>query len=359
MSAADIMDGERRAARRELAAQQAAECLLAPAEGLPAQQRAELVDWLRESPLHVAEMLRVGRVHAALQSYRGWDQHVPDQKAPAAEVVPLHARTAVDRQAADRGRGPRRALWASAAALALVIAGSAWLMRSWGQQTFQTLPGERRELTLADGSIVSLAPATGLRVRFNDSERRLWLLRGEAFFQVHKDPQRPFVVAIDDMRVRAIGTAFSVRREQQGAVVTVLEGRVSVTDTASHAATSARPVTTILVGANEQLRVPESGAVSPVRQVNATVEVAWTVGELIFDDQPVEDVVRRFNAYNRTQIVIDDPQLGARRISGVFRASDPQSFVSFLQSVAGDAAVRVDDQRIHVGGAEQGAPAAP
>jgi transmembrane sensor len=359
MTAADATAEERRAERRDLAAQQAAEYLLVPTGELSVQRRAELVDWLRESPLHVAEMLRVSRVHAALQACRSWEQHAPDDRVPAAEVVALRAGAPVDRQAAGRGRGRRPALWASAAALAMVIAGAAWLMRTWGQQSFQTLPGERRELTLTDGSIVNLAPASELRVRFNGDERQLWLLRGEAFFQVHKDPQRPFVVAINNMRVRAVGTAFSVRREQQGAVVTVLEGRVSVTNTPPHAAAPARPVTAILVGANEQLRMPEPGALSPVRHVNATVEVAWTVGELIFDDQPVEDVVRRFNAYNRMQIIIDDPQLGARRISGVFRASDPQSFVSFLQSVAGDASVRVDDQLIHVGGAEQGAPAAP
>lgn len=359
MSESDVMAEQRRAERRELAAQQAAECLLVSPEGLSTQQRAELVDWLRESPLHVAEMLRVSRVHAALQAYRGWERHAPDDKAPAAEVVALRTGAPVGSQVVARGPGRRRALWASAAALAMVIAGSAWLMRTWGQQTFRTLPGERRELTLADGSIVNLAPATGLRIRFNGDERTLWLLRGEAFFQVHKDTQRPFVVVINNMRVRAVGTAFSVRREQQGAVVTVLEGRVSVTNAPPHAATSTNPLTTILVGANEQLRMPKPGASSPVRQVNATVEVAWAVGELVFDDQPVEDVVRRFNAYNRMQIVIDDPQLGARRISGVFRASDPESFVSFLKSVAGDAAVRVDDQRIHIGGAEQGAPAAP
>lgn len=362
MSEFDVEKGEKRAERRELAAQQATEWLLVPPEELSPQQRAELVDWLRESPVHIAEMLRVSRVHAALLAYRGWEGHAPDGAASTGEVIAFRGRAPVARHDGGSVRAGRRwAMWASAAMLALVVAGSAWLMQTWGRQTLQTLPGERRELTLADGSVANLAPATELEVRFDGGERNLSLLRGEVFFHVRKDPQRPFIVAVDGMRVRAVGTAFSVRRDEQGVVVTVLEGRVSVTGAPPRAAksASASPPAAVLLGANEQLHMAEHGAADPVRQVDATMELAWASGELAFDDQPVDEVARRFNAYNRVQIVIDDPQLAARRVTGVFRASDPESFAGFLQSVAGAASVRVDDRTIHIGSAGQGAAAAP
>lgn len=357
MTEPDVMAEGRRAEQRTLAAEQAAEYLLTPPEALSARQRAELVDWLRESPVHVAEMLRVSHVHAALQAYSGWDQHSTGGTAPAADVIALH-RVAPAR-APNVRRAPRRGMWAAAAALLMVLVGTAWLMRTWGQLVLQTLPGERRELTLADGSVVDLAPASMVKVRFDAGERNLWLVRGEAFFRVRKDPQRPFVVAVDGMHVRAVGTAFGVRREGQGAVVTVLEGKVSVTHAPSGSSASVSTNAPVLVAANEQVRVPERGAVGPVRQVDASAEAAWTSGELVFDDQTVEAVVRRFNAYNRMQIVIDDPQLGARRVSGVFRTSDPESFVSFLESVVDLSAVRVDDQHIRIGVADHAAVAAP
>ncbi|MGC4030040.1 MAG: FecR domain-containing protein [Steroidobacteraceae bacterium] len=357
MTDSEVMTEARRAERRERAAEQAAESLLVPPEAMSPQQRAELVDWLCESPVHVAEMLRVSRVHAALQVYRGWEQHSPDCSAPAASVLEFRSRTPEVQQGTNRGH--RRMTWAAAAALVMMLVGAAWLMLRSGPMTLQTLPGERRELTLADGSVVDLAPASELKVRLGVSERSLWLVRGEAFFHVRKDPRRPFVVAVDDMHVRAVGTAFGVRREGQGAVVTVLEGRVSVSNRLTGAAVQA-PDSAVLVGANEQLRIAQRGvSPGPVRHVDATAESAWTSGELVFDDQPVEEVVRRFNAYNRTQIIIDDPQLGERRVSGVFRTSDPESFVSFLQSVVDLSTVRVDDRRIHIGVADHSAAAAP
>ena len=60
--------------------------------------------------------------------------------------------------------------------------------------------------------------------------------------------------------------------------------------------------------------------------------MAWTVGQLEFDSQAVADVAQRFNAFNRVQIVIRDSQLAARRVTGVFRIADPESFVTFIEA---------------------------
>ncbi len=366
------MNPETRASRRELAAREAAEWLLELRQGaLGAAHREELVDWLRESPLNVAEFLRIARVSHTLDGFQGWDR-LPDSAPGVADNIIEWTRepTAARGLDSERNLDPERNLdsprpivrprrrqfaWAVAAAGGAAAAVAAvWLFHFTTGATLRTAAGERREVTLADGSIVSLAPASEVRVRFASTERDLWLLRGEAFFRVHKNPQRPFIVEVNGNRVRAVGTAFGVRREQADAVVTVVEGVVSVSagQAPSLPAGQAPAAAPLLLGANQQLRIPNDGTRPSVKVINGSIEVAWTAGELIFDDEALSDVVRRFNAHNRLQIVIMDSVLAARRVSGVFRASDPESFVTFIQAAGGVPAppiARREGDRIYVG----------
>ena len=101
----------------------------------------------------------------------------------------------------------------------------------WGLSkptTYSTAIGEQRSFTLADGSTIELSPRSRVRVRLSDRERDIQLLDGQAFFTVTKDVNRPFVVAVDQARVRAVGTQFDVNKRRSGTTVTVLEGRVAV-----------------------------------------------------------------------------------------------------------------------------------
>ncbi len=93
---------------------------------------------------------------------------------------------------------------------------------------YSTDIGERRSITLADGSTVDLNARSKLRIEFSSAERRVELLDGQALFQVAKDKQRPFIVHSGDATVRAVGTQFDVYRKDSGTTITVLEGRVAV-----------------------------------------------------------------------------------------------------------------------------------
>lgn len=326
---------------RRLIAEQAAEWLTALRSGkLSAKERAEFVDWLRESPAHVAEMLRVSRIDQALSDFTQWDQvaaveqDANDNVIALGDVEPSTYRSKVNRIALLS--------WASAAAVATLAILGSWLFLSQNQLIIRTQVGERRELTLADGSVVDVAPATELQVRLEEKQRLIKLTRGQAFFHVAKNPSRPFIVDAGDTHVRAVGTAFDVARGAAGVTVTVVEGRVAVIRQQSYVEQAAGPKASrpadIMLGANEQVVVTPSDAVTPVREVNSAAEVAWTDGNLIFNDETVAEVVRRFNVYNRAQIQILDQTLAARRVSGVFKASDPESFIAFVRSTSSDTA---------------------
>jgi transmembrane sensor len=358
---------------------------------LPRAEREQFVDWLRESAIHVAEMLRVAKVHGALEQFQQWARistDGPDED----NVVSLTICSPVAGDGTPSGPAPpvpfssrrRLRLYALAASFTAIVIAAAWPLINLRGQTIQTERGERREVALADGSVIAVDPETRLRVRFEEHTRRVFLDRGRALFRVAKNPDRPFLVQADGTTVRAVGTAFGVERQKQGIMVTVAEGKVAVFQTDSaHAPpgpgdssntpearntrpprdgttensgtkilSSTRPLSPshgeeqsltrfparqaaeVLLTAGEQVTMPSSGTAEPVRKVDSDRRLAWAKGRLDFDNETVATAVEEFNRYNRVQLHVTDAVLATRRVSGVFDASDPESFIAFIQTVA-------------------------
>ena len=332
--------------RRERAAQEAAEWVLRLADqNMTRAERAEYIQWLRESPLHVAEMLRVAHVHSALAHFPLWKNIAPlDVSFPSATTVELPR--SMNRPGNSVAESPRKlsvsrrsaGFWLAAATASVVtMALALTYLTHFGPQTIDTGAGERREVTLADGSVVRISPNATLRVRFTGHERRVQLSRGDALFRVSKDPIKPFLVETDRASVRAVGTEFGIEHQGDSVIVTVEEGRVAVTQEATAAApalTSALRQTEVSLGADQQIVVPQAGPMGVIRRVDSHRELSWADGRLVFEHDSVEEVVRRFNRFNRIQIEVRDPKLAARPVSAVFDASDPEAFIVFLESVA-------------------------
>ena len=311
-------------------AEEAADWLLRLEGGeLSGEQRAGFVDWLRESPQHVAEMLRVAKLRNALVKFGQWDA-LPVGDLSASPDLPLDL---IHRAVSERtpvARWP----WALAAGMAIVVA--SWGLYTWtsGAHIIRTQLGERREMALADGSEVALAPGSEIRVEFSGTRRLIRLDYGEAFFHVGKDPNRPFLVDSAHAQARALGTSFSVAERGDVAVVTVTEGKVAVSANSGRTAGAVGTDAQVALSSNQQVTVSVRGT-APVRQIDGRVELAWSQGQLVFENETVADVVLRFNHYNQMKIRVTDAALAARPVSGVFRATDPESFVAFLESVAG------------------------
>src|SRR5262245_259143 len=143
---------------------------------------------------------------------------------------------AMRRDALGRARrGERTWDWrAVAAVVSLVVLapaiGVAWYqLRGPAEQEFQTAHGEQRVIVLSDGSRMSLDALTDVKVRYTPDVRGVQLIGGRANFEVAKDVTRPLKVQVGPRTVTAIGTIFTVEREQRNVVVTLLEGRVAVT----------------------------------------------------------------------------------------------------------------------------------
>lgn len=346
-------------ARRQIAERAAHWLIVLQSEEASETLRAEFVNWLCASPLHMSEFLRISQLHRRLSEFTGWSL------LPAVEVLAPHAvlQLRPDELPASppvrAGRGWHIA--ALAAGLAAVCATGVLVVARMGQVHYRTAAGERREAILVDGSIVDLAPDSDLVVRYSASERLITLDHGDARFKVTKDPSRPFVVQAAQTRVRAVGTVFDVDRGARGVSVKVVEGRVVVSQQPQALfhlkdASAASPV--LSLQANEQVSISSAGIVSGVHRIGDDNALVAGSEELAFDNETVAQVAQRFNRRNRTQIEILDAQLASRRISGVFRDSDPQSFVSFIQTAADVTVTRPDDAHIRLGSHEDGGRAA-
>ena len=254
-----------------------------------------------------------------------------DEVAHAPEMVAARQRALEDAKHTggqlNRPALIRKLTGAIAAALLIGVMGTAshwWLTRP---DDYRTAAGERRVITLSDGSKLSLDADSEVTVRYQKHARLLRLLKGQARFDVAHDKARPFSVAAGKQKVIATGTAFNIDMAGSKVLVTLIEGRVMVVDESEESATVHPKI--IELRAGQQLSTRPSAS-PEIAQANVQRVTAWTVGQLSFDDEPLASVVERVNRYGGTQIVITDPKVGAMKISGVFNAGDVVGFVEIV-----------------------------
>jgi transmembrane sensor len=246
----------------------------------------------------------------------------------------------------------RRAVGALAAAGVVAAISGAIVGRRWFQTSaatgpsaedpvFTTAVGEQSTFRLADNSVVTLSTDSAVRVNHWKTERRLTLLRGQAFFQVAKDPSRPFVVAAGDKRVTAVGTAFDVRMEPGKLSVTLVEGKVRI------AGPSPSGDRTIEMSAGSRF-VAANAANWTVAAVDTAKESSWLQGRLVFDGEPLSDVVDEMNRFSQRKLWISDPRVGATPVSGVFKTGQVDAFVAALRTYGLADVGRADDQQVEL-----------
>ncbi|MBL8266801.1 FecR family protein [Steroidobacter sp.] len=318
---------------------------------------AQLAQWLEHSPANKVEYLRLRRSWNQANKLRalgaGVDANeIPPrgqwrlQTFPVPDSVP--AARADSRPDVDEGVAPppsnatksARGKWFGlAASVVMALAGTTgwWLMRQ-GQESYATAIGRIERVPLADGSQVTLNTSSKVQVTLTDTQRRIDLREGEAFFEVAKDASRPFVVYAGDQRVIAVGTKFSVWRTGASARVVVVEGRVRV-DTVAEDPRGAHATE---LGAGEVARADAMGVTVAAPKLNeAEANLAWRSGFLNFRDTSLSEAVAEFNRYNERKLVIADPSIAQLRIGANLRMNNIAAFVRVLEQ---EFAIQASDQ---------------
>lgn len=195
--------------------------------------------------------------------------------------------------------------------------------------------GQRRSVTLIDGTKVQLEAETSMRIAYLSGKRRVVLDHGQVFFNVAHDATKPFVVLADGRMVTALGTRFTVRNGPGAYQVALLQGSVRVESEAT-----ARSVT---LAPGEKF-VAE-GAFGTVSRLDGERTTSDQSGEVEFDDTLLSRAVAEMNRYSVMQIVVTDAALGRMRVSGRFQAGDWASFCRMVSKILPLRVVRVSATR--------------
>jgi transmembrane sensor len=286
--------------------------------------RRELRVWLR-SPENIKELARVCLVDALLQGaikqgvLRDLPKNVIDFDSYAG-VKRQRPRPPPQQAAASRFNVKKLALAASAV---IAVVATLWVGLAGTDPVISTASGNWDKQLLDDGSVVYAAPNSMLRFHFTDEMRGVTLVRGQALFEVAKEPSRPFIVSTDAGTVRAVGTAFSTVDLGDTVIVTVAEGKIAVTATAVR--DGVQPM--VHASANQQVVLSPTGVSTPV-SIDVDHELMWIRNWYEYEGERVEDIVAQLNRLNDAQVVVDDPKVLRLRVNLLsFRPSQPEDFV--------------------------------
>ncbi len=206
--------------------------------------------------------------------------------------------------------------------------GDAVEMASWSAPQKSTL-GKIEVLKLADGSNIKMGGNAVLRTAIGASSRRVDLQQGEAYFEVAHDVDARFTVETNGVTVTALGTAFAVRKGDDGVRVILTKGSVRVDSQGENGLPAG--ATTLTPG--QQLMVTPAGfARSEVDTARAT---SWTGGMLDFQRRPLSEVVGEMNNYQTQKIILRDDALKQLPVTGIFPLGNPNMLVQFLREQGG------------------------
>lgn len=296
----------------------------------PADERAAVERWAASSPRHREELEALRAVWRPTAA-GGWD---PDRAWQRVRVevggAPVVGRLPVAR--------PTRRIGLAMAAMLLLAFGVAigWqALRPAAAIDRATGPGETLEVALGDGSTVVLAPRSTLHIPggYGRRERRVEL-EGEAWFEVHHDAERRFVVHIAGREVEDIGTSFTLRsRDPDSLDVAVIEGEVAVRSPGTPGA--------------RQLRAGDVARFAPERDEIAhhqavAAPAGWREARLEFTAVPASRVAARLGEWFGERVWIADPSVAARPVSVTFPRGSLDDAIDVLDLLLGTTAERGD-----------------
>jgi transmembrane sensor len=236
------------------------------------------------------------------------------------------------------GRLTAGPVWASGLAtatgvLAIAIGWSALRSEGYVAQTYRTATGQVRTVVLPDGSVVGLNTQTQLEWVGTPTDRRVRLIRGEAYFEVVHDPSRPFRILLAHSQVQVLGTRFDVYQMANGDVrVSVMSGMVAVEGLDS--AVGAQPSWSRRLTSGQQIEYSPVGLVADVHAIVAPKVIRWRHGMLETQGEPLSDFVSDLSRYTTERIVISDPRAASQKVGGAFSVRNIDDTLDRLSRIA-------------------------
>lgn len=334
--------------------------MLLDEHSLSASEQAEFRLWLDSSRQNLVAFEEVARVWGKMDVLEGMAELFPLDFLQSEQALSTG-------QSVKTGYSAKGWMGAAAAAVCVLAITSVFAFNQYGafygpldgtfyrpftdvdRQHYITGIGETETIGLEDGSVITANTDSELRIAVDDDERRIELTRGEAFFDVEHDPDRPFTVYAGHGYVRAIGTAFSVYNNDGVVEVIVTEGSVEIISNEPD----------VVFGETDKPILLESGQIA---EYDKTVELLedidaqelsrqlfWKKGMLAFEGQSLEEVVDEFSRYTTISIKIVSDDIREIRVGGYFRSDDLNGMLAALESNFGIRVTEVNASLVHLG----------
>lgn len=287
----------------------------------------EFTEWLAAAPAHRLRFEELRQL---------WQDIEPLRTEPAMLAMREEALAAVARQ--RRGGWLKRAL--AACVLGLAVLGGSWeaydVLRprpgspapQIAARDYSSRIGQTLSVGLADGSLAVLDTDSAIRTRIGLSgKREITVLRGRVMFDVASHPERPFDVTVGDNVVTAVGTRFDVALTTAGMSVDLMEGRLKVGSRGDMAENSSA----LIMRAGDRITTDDDRWVLARGAVKG--EPDWVSGQLVFNDQPIVEVVGELQRYTSLTLTVTDPNVASHPISAVIRTDDPMMFIEALKAM--------------------------
>ncbi|MGH1372887.1 MAG: FecR family protein [Cellvibrionaceae bacterium] len=314
--------------------------LLQQERPLTAAEQEQYQQWLKLDGFHREAYQQLVEIWQGL----GELELSAERQVPASWLSSL-AQTFQDRLLGLRGF-PFAAPYALASLVAVVMVSTLWLLTASGNHEqilhFQSDIAQVKTIRLDDGSSVTLGADSQIEVSFTADRRDVHLAKGQAFFDVTKDQQRPFFVDADQADVMVVGTRFEVYRQLDQIKVIVEEGVVKVSSS-SEPDFSSRETETLSAG---QKLVSLADAQAVVSEIDAESVSPWREGRLVYRDAALENVVFDVNRYRDEKIILGTDSLKKLKVTTSLAVDQTDSIVSMLEQSLPVVAHQETDSRI-------------
>lgn len=313
---------------------------------LSKQDRLVFSEWMDRSPAHVEAITKMAQLSSDINIIAGMDVSLEKATKSTAPFAKQNHRKSIFNI-------PNLALASFVILISFTIVFDMNTMPDHSKLIMTTSVGEYKENLLSDGSLIKLNTNSQIKVDYTDQQRNIYLLKGEAFFDVSHDVKRPFIVYAQNKIVRAVGTAFGVRVKDTELEVVVSEGRVELKDFIDLAKVKSVPLSLANDNVNKaSINTMPAKKVSPVyldagqrtivsperKKININMvskreivrELSWQEGLLDFSSTPLPEVVSEVSRYTSLKIEIADPELHELTFGGIIRTGEVDTLFEAL-----------------------------
>ncbi len=287
---------------------------------LTCQQKAQFFSWLDVCPAHQAAYVNAEAI---------W------QQGQILESIPRKEASAAKRKRLSfsiyKVNFPQVLAPVTAAGVCALLLGVTLFnpFSHTSHQHHETKVGEKQELVLDDGSTLILNTNTNITVTFNRDQRLVKLNRGEVYFDIETDQNRPFDVLTSSGSVRVVGTQFSVFDTKQDVIVTVVEGKVSLSNDLDPTDSFHSIIT---LTENQRLSLDQASAKLDPYHINAKSKTSWVKNKLVYQGETLKEVVLDINRYYQSQLVLGEKALSNKEVVAVLQLNDFSSTLNALKS---------------------------